>query len=215
MLPRESDRLGLLSWLDREGHLDHAVVEVVADLIPGFGEDLDHLAVLWQDISHELGHPPLLADGGQVLQEHRPHSLALMGVGDVKGDLSRRRVQPVIASDPDDLAIHGGHQSHPPVVVDLGETDHVLVAQGLQRCEEAQIDRLGRLPRVEAAKAVGIGGHHRTDVSHGPVPQDDVGLPPQRIGIRADARVGHGFRMSDPPLPGRHLCVSLEVKPRV
>ena len=68
VLSRDSNSLRLFSRLDREGHRDHAVVEVVVDLVPGLGEDLDHLAVLWQDVSHELGYPQLLSDGCEVLQ---------------------------------------------------------------------------------------------------------------------------------------------------
>src|SRR5450631_13200 len=70
VLSRQPDRLGLLSRLDRESDSYHAVIEVVVDLIPGLGEDLDHLAVLWQDIGHELGHASLLADRGQMLEQH-------------------------------------------------------------------------------------------------------------------------------------------------
>ena len=57
-------------------------------------------------------------------------------------------------------------------------------------------------PAWKRRRSVGVVRHDRTHVGHGPVPENDVGLPPHRIGIRADARVGHGFRMSDPHRSG-------------
>src|SRR5450631_4751680 len=51
---------------------------------------------------------------------------------------------------------------------------------------------------MEAPDPVGVVRNDRAHVSHPTVPEHHVGLPPHRIGIRANARVCQAFRMSDP-----------------
>ena len=93
-------------------------------------------------------------DRGQVLEQHRADALALEVVADVEGDLGAARVDAVVAADADDVLAHRRDEGDPVGVVDVGEPQHVGVAQPAQRREEAQVDRLVGLGGVEAVDAV-------------------------------------------------------------
>ena len=91
VLPGDPDGVRLLGRPDVEGHRDDAVLEVVVDRIPRLLEDVEHAAVLREDLGGELLDAELLTDGGEVLEEDRADALALVVVGDVEGDLGGRR----------------------------------------------------------------------------------------------------------------------------
>ena len=207
VLAGQDHGLRLLGRGDREGDGDDAVVVVVADLVAGLGEHRDHLAVLRQDVGDEPAHPLLLGDRREVLQQHRPHTPALVGVGDVERHLGGGRVDAVVAAMPMISSRTVATRATRSVVVDLGEAGDVAVAELLQRREEAQVDRLGGLAGVEAPDAVGVLGPDRAHVGHRAVPQDDVRLPLGGIGHRWGGGLRHGLRIARSPR-GRRWHVS-------
>ena len=177
VLARHRHGLGGVGRLDVEAHLDHAVLDVPLDVVAGVGEDGEHLAVLRQHLGGEPRDAELLGDGGEVLEQHRADALALVVVADVERHLGAARVDAVVAPDADDLLAHRGDEGDPVGVVDVGEPEHVGVAQLAQRREEAQVDRLVGLRGVEAPDAVAVGRADRPHVGDRAVAQDDVGLP--------------------------------------
>jgi hypothetical protein len=55
--------------------------------VPGVEEDPHHPVVLRQHLGDEALDAPLPRGGGQVLEQHRAQSAALVGVLDEEGDL--------------------------------------------------------------------------------------------------------------------------------
>ena len=215
VLARHRDGLGLVGGLDVEADLDDAVLDVPGDVVAGVGEDREHLAVLREHLRGEAADAHLARDRGEVLEEHRPDALALVEVADVEGDLGAARVDPVVAPDPDDLLAHRHDERDPVDVVDVGEPVHVGVAEPAQRREEAQVDRLLGLRRVEAVDAGGVGGPDRPDVGDGAVAQDDVGLPPRGV-PRRQRLVLHGAHRATPPVaPEGGHTVPMELREAV
>ena len=90
VLPRQAYGLRALGRLDLEAHRHDAVLDTAVDLVPGVGEDGEHLAVLQEHLGDELADTQLLRDHGEVLEEDRPHSAALEGVGVLKATSAER-----------------------------------------------------------------------------------------------------------------------------
>ena len=69
-----------------------------------------------------LPDPVFAGGGGEVFEQDGADAAALVGVGDVEGDLGLRGIiEPVVAADAHDFAADGDHQGHPVLVVHLGE----------------------------------------------------------------------------------------------
>ena len=178
MLPGHADGVRLVGRPDVERHLDHAVLEVVVDRVPRLLEDVEHAAVLREDLGGELLHAGFLCDGGEVLEQDRADAFALVVVGDVEGDLGGAAVDAVPAADPDDGTAHGHDEGDPVDVVHMGEPVHVAVAQlaGSGRRSAGRwtrpTARSGSCRRRSASSGV-IPSTCPTD----PVAQNDVGFP--------------------------------------
>ena len=143
--------------VDVEAQHHHAVVEVPLHLVPGLGEDRDHLAVLGQHLGGEAPDAVLTGGGGQVLEQDGTDAAALVVVRDVEGDLGLVRVvEAVVAADADDVRAAGDDEGHAVAVVHLREALELLRAElGLVR-EEAQVDGVLRLADVERLDRVRV-----------------------------------------------------------
>jgi hypothetical protein len=201
VLARGHHRQRPLGRVDVEGEVHDAVVDVAADLVARLGEDREHPPVLGQHLGDEAGDALLARGGGQVLQEHRAHAAALVGVGDVERHLGEVVLDPVVAADPDDRVAGQDDEGHPVGVVDLGEPAQVAVGQARHGREEAQVRRARRLGHVEGLELLGVLGRDRPQVRRAAVAQDHVGLPrpgPNRVRRSHAARLALDY----PPLPG-------------
>ena len=121
VLPRLQHGLRPVGGIDVEGQRDHLVVRVMGDLIAGVAEDGHDLLVLGQDFRDEPVDAPLTRGSREMLEQHRPQTPALVGVGDAEGDFRLLLVDAVVASDADDLAADQCDDRHPGDVVDMGE----------------------------------------------------------------------------------------------
>ena len=83
--PHHAD--GGVGGVDRELQPHHAVLEAARDLVAHLAEDLDHPAVLRQDLGDELVDAALAAGLGEVLEQQLADPAALVGVLDQEGHL--------------------------------------------------------------------------------------------------------------------------------
>ena len=205
VLPREAHREGLGRGFDVEVQRDDAVLDVPVDLVAGVGEDGEHLAVVRQHLGLEGVDVAVVGQGREVLEENRPDALAVVVVGDVEGNLGAVLGDPVVAADADDVVADHRHEGHAVVVVDLGEAPDVTVAEVAHRREEAQVDRLVGLARVETTDPLGVGGLDRPQPADRAVAQDDVGLRQYRVTRRELRHVDNPARRA---LPDPGMCVA-------
>ena len=89
---------------DRELHLELAALELARQLEADRLEDAEHVAVLRHHLRDEALDPDPRRTVGQPLEETRPDSAPLVGIGDREGGLRDRRIaKPHVARDGDDL----------------------------------------------------------------------------------------------------------------
>ncbi len=79
--------------VDRELQGDLAVLEVALGLVPRLTEHPHHRGVLGEHDGDETFHAALATRGGQVLEQHRADTAALVVVGDDEGDLGLVRAR--------------------------------------------------------------------------------------------------------------------------
>ncbi|MDI2022940.1 hypothetical protein PJL18_03484 [Paenarthrobacter nicotinovorans] len=176
--------------VDVELDAHHAVVKVALEVIPGVGEDHQHLAVVRQDLGGEPPDAVLPCSHGEVLQEDRTDAAPLVGVGNVEGHLGFAGIiKPVVAAYSHDFATDGDHERHAVDVVDFGEAPHFLAGQFGLEGKEPHVDGRLRLTCVESLQSLGVLGPDRAEVGRSAVAQHDIGLPIFRI--NADAGLIH------------------------
>ena len=177
MLARRTHSLGRLGGLDVERQRDHAVLEVVRRVVAGLFECHEHPAVARQHLRDESRDPVLSSGRGQVLEEHGPQPATLVVVTDDEGDLGIGVVDPVIATDADQLPADSGNQRHSVDVVDVGEAMDVALGQLGVGGKEAVVDRLVRQRAMERRKPIVIVGIDGADPHGTPVAHRHIGLP--------------------------------------
>jgi hypothetical protein len=116
-----------------------------------------------------------------VLQQHGAEAASLVRVADVERHLGVVGVQPLVAADPDDVLAEGDHERDPVPVVDVGEPVQVGLRQPGQRREEPEVDRLGRLLRVEPLDRGRILRGDPAQVRGPPVTQCHIGFPGRHL----------------------------------
>ena len=100
-----------------------------------------------------------------------------MVVTDDEGDLGIGVVDPVIATDADQLPADSGNQRHSVDVVDVGEAMDVALGQLGVGGKEAVVDRLVRQRAMERRKPIVIVGIDGADPHGTPVAHRHIGLP--------------------------------------
>jgi hypothetical protein len=129
---------------DREPHLDRAALELAHDLEADVLEDVEHRAVLGQDLGQERLDPDGTCPGGQLLEEARAEPPAVQLVGDDERDLGGGRIA---QSGP-------ARERDHPVVEDADERSALRPVRLDERLDEA---RLGAYGTVEAQVAALVG----------------------------------------------------------
>ncbi len=173
----------LLGGGDLERQPDGTGVPGPRDGVTGVEEDPDHLPVLAEHVGVEPTDAAIPGRGGEVLQQHRAETPALLGVLHQEGHLRLGRpghgALPVRHGD-EIVTDHGDdgaarplvHHGHP---VDVGVTHRPTGG------EETEVDRLGGQPRPEPPKQRAVGRQDRPDVGRAAVGEDDIGLPLRRV----------------------------------
>jgi hypothetical protein len=178
LLALVGDGEGVLGLLDRERQVHDAVLVGPLGLVAGVLEDAHHLAVLGQDLGHEVLDPAFPGGGGQVLEQDRAEASALVGVLDEEGDLGIvGSGVPVEAADRDDLIAQQHDEGHPVDVVDVGEPVQVLVREPLHGAEEPVVAGLIAAAVHQAGERLGVLGTDRAQMHRATVGGHDVGLP--------------------------------------
>ncbi len=134
-----------LALCHREVHGEHAFFDGPAHLVARVAEEPHHLPVLGKDECPELLDPLGPGVSGQQLEEESPDPSPLVGIGDCEGHLRGVGVArlPVVAGEPDHLAVEHGDHRHPVRVVDVGEEVDFLGLEGLLDPEEPEVPGLG------------------------------------------------------------------------
>ena len=198
LLPRELHLAGPRGRRDVELQVQRRPLERAADLEAGVAEDADHLVVLGEHLGDEAREAALAGGRGEVLEQDRPETPALVVVAHHERDLGRRGLrEPHVAPDGDDLAAEPEHEGHAVVVVDLDEVLEVALGDVRVGAEVAEVAGPVRQPAVERDHVVRVVGRDRAQVCRRAVGGHDVGLPVRGIG-----RVGHR-----PDLSGRGVGV--------
>ncbi len=186
LLARVLHGQGAVGGFEVELQADDAVLEAALLGVPGVGEHLDHLGVGGQHLGGEPADAALPRDGADVFEQGGGDAPALVGVLHEEGDLGlvgRRGggrpvgADPVVAYGGDELAAHGGGESHPVHEVVVREAVDVLGGQTRVGREEAVVLRLVRHLLVEADQALGVIDGDGADARGAAVAQHHVGLP--------------------------------------
>ena len=205
---------------DVELQVQRRALQRPADLEARVTEHAHHLVVLGEDLGDETRQPALARGRGEVLEQDRPETAALVVVAHDERDLGRGGLrEPDVAPDGDDLAAEPEHEGDSVVVVDLHEVLEVALGDVRIGAEVPEVARPVRQLGVERHHRVGVVRRDRAQVRGRAVGRDDVGLPGRgvgRVGHRPDLcglgvgvrRLGHpgprrGVSRGCPPGPGR------------
>ena len=188
--------VGSMSNVDR----DDAVVDVLADLVPGLPEHRDHPAVLRQHLGGEPADPALARRRGEVLEQHRAQPAPVVGVGDVERDLGRRRRRcgrtgrRAMICSPSAGSTTATSATRSVVVDVVKRCEVALGAAARAARRSASRSTRSDCPTWNAWSASASSGRiGRTCVVRA-VAQDDVGLP-ARPGSRAGVVAAAGARL--------------------
>ena len=133
--------------------------------------------VLGEHLGDEAREAALAGGRGEVLEQDRPETPALVVVAHDERDLGRRGLrEPHVAPDGDDLAAEPEHEGHAVVVVDLDEVLEVALGDVRVGAEVAEVAGPVRQPAVERDHVVRVVGRDRAQVCRRAVGGHDVGL---------------------------------------
>ena len=161
--------------------MDGAAVEAAPQLITGVTEDRHHVRVLGEHLGLETFETALGGGTGQVLQQNRAQSTALVLIRDHEGDLRSARLavgrEPLVDADRDDLPTQHADKGHPAVVIDGRHPGKFAGRDVRARTEISRVAVPLRQPGVEADETFGVLGNDRAKVNHPAVVGQDIGDP--------------------------------------
>ncbi len=162
--------------------VDDSRVEPSLERPARFGEHGEHRPVVAEDLGGEPFDAVRAGDGGEVLEQERGDSGALVAVVDHERSLGFAATRPPFVARPgDEFVVRLDGKRSAVDHVDVGEMEQLLVAEFGFRREEATVDAVGRLSTVELGEGGPVVGCQRPDEDRVTVAEHDGGGP-RRLG---------------------------------
>jgi hypothetical protein len=195
--------------LERQRHVEHAVLQLLGDREPRIEEDVHHAPVLTEHVGVEGRQPVVAADLGQPLQHARADAAPLLGVRDRERHLGALRypLAPVVPGNGRQRASRVPDEHELPIEVHVRELRR-LVEVDSRNGHEPVVEALLGHPLEQLEQPPVIVGPHGTETQRPPVAKDDVGFILRWIG---DGK--HGVTSGARSRPGQWRRVGARTGP--